>query len=71
MKYYSVDRIEEDIAVLVDDQGEALEILLSQLPAEVKEGTVVSIFDGAYVIEQHETDRRRQEVQSLIDDLFV
>ena len=70
MKRYSVDRIVEKTAVLVDDDGNTKEVSVSSLPSAVKESDIL-IFDGTdYRINEEETKIKKEEVRSLIDSLF-
>ena len=70
MKQYSVDRIVGGIAVLTDDNGAVKEVPCKDLPAEVKEGDILS-FDGeCYRLEAEKTADKKEEVKRLIDALF-
>lgn len=42
-KWYAVDRLEGDRAVLISDDGERVELPTGSLPFRVKEGTVVRV----------------------------
>lgn len=41
--FYTVDRIEGDVAVLVGDEGVALDVPLGVLPVRVREGLVLRV----------------------------
>lgn len=70
MKYFSIDRIVDSVAVLIDDNGETQCISLEQLPSEVKAGDIL-LFDGSeYVFDFSKTEEKRKEVKTLIDQLF-
>ena len=70
MEKYSVDRIEGDFAV-VECNGEFVEIALSQLPQEVKEGCILIKDDnGAYYIDKDETGKIKQALFELQNSLF-
>ena len=66
---YSVDRIEGDVAVLVDDDGHSVPVPVSQLPASVISGDVLRLQDGIYELDRTETDARRSFVLSLQDKI--
>ena len=66
---YSVDRVEGDIVVLVDDDGYSHPISSQDLPADVCGGDVLILQDGVYVRDQEETQSRRSYVQSLQEKL--
>lgn len=70
MKYFSIDRIIDAVAVLIDDNGEKQCISLKQLPSDVKAGDIL-IFDGnKYVFDPSKTEEKRKEAKALIDQLF-
>lgn len=66
---FSVDRIEGDVAVLVDDDGHSVSIPVSQLPASIRCGDVLCLQDGIYEFDCAETDTRRSLVLSLQDKI--
>ena len=43
MPYFTVDRIEGEMAVLVGDDGRTIEVARSALPAACHEGTVLQV----------------------------
>lgn len=66
---YSVDRLEENIVVLVEENGTLKDVSKYELP-QVREGDIL-LFDGeTYLLDLDETEKKRQESQSLIDALF-
>ena len=66
---YSVDRIESDLAVLVDDNGQSVSVPVSQLPASIRCGDVLCLQDGIYEFDCASTDTRRSLVLSLQDKI--
>lgn len=62
---YSVDRVENGIAVLVDDQGDSHPVSLADLPEDIHCGDVVCLQDGVYLRDDEETQARRAYVLSL------
>lgn len=66
---YSVDRIEGDVAVLVDDTGHSVPVPVSQLPASICVGDVLRLRNGIYEPDRAETDARRSLVLSLQDKI--
>jgi hypothetical protein len=42
-RYYAVDRIEDDLVVLIDDHGTGLVVPDSRLPAGAREGQVFTV----------------------------
>ena len=67
---WSVDRIENGIAVLEDDHRMRKAVSLDQLPVDVTEGDVLVVQDGNYVVDQQETNRRREQAFQLQQRLF-
>ena len=65
----SVDRIENDIAVLECEDRIMRMIPLSLLPSGLKEGDMLLERGGKYTIDQDETSRRREYNKSLFDRL--
>ena len=70
MSFFSVDRFEEDFAVLVDENGVASSVKRDALPSEIKEGSVLSYVDGKYSIDKNEEKRRRKRILSLQNKIF-
>lgn len=64
-----VDRISEGIAVIED--GEIyFEVPAEKLSEDVSEGDAVELIDGIYVKNKDETDRRRNEIIKLQNELW-
>lgn len=70
MKIYSLDRIEEDYVVLVDDDGERMELKRSRLPASVREGSIIIYEAGVYRVDSKTTGKRRRNNVELKNRLF-
>ena len=76
-EFYSVDRIEGELAILVGDSGEEHSVQLHQLPGGTTEGTVLRVMrdaDGRLAwqsaqIDQAEAKRRTQEAEDLLNKL--
>ncbi len=72
-RYYAVDRINGQIAVLADDEGRNVALPLARLPKGVKTGSVLSIrLDKAETpswssaeIDEEEARRRSAEAERL------
>jgi len=71
MAAYTVDRIDEGIAVLItlacDDK---LRIRAAELPAGTKEGDVVRYHDGSWFLDREETWRRKDGVAAILKRLI-
>ncbi len=70
-EYWSIDRFEDDIAIAINDRGEELKLIAKILPQNCKEGDVLYYNGTSYQIDGDETQKRRDEVLSLLDDLFI
>ncbi len=64
-----IDRIEGDFAV-VENEGIMLDIPLSQLPCDVKEGDIVTFSNGVYIVDNKTADEQRAEISVRLDKLF-
>lgn len=68
---YIVDRIEDGIAVLEDDNLNRREVPEKLLPPDTEEGSVLnSNTDGTFILNKEETDRRRKRLFNLQQNLF-
>jgi len=76
-KFYAVDRLDRRRAVLVGDSGDEVTVARTDLPAAVKEGTVLRVpldREGdldwpAARIDVEESESRRREAERLIREL--
>lgn len=68
---YVVDRIEEEFAVLEDENCEMTNVKLCELGIEVSEGDVLQ-FDGSeYFIDVEAKQEIEERISDLVDELFV
>lgn len=68
---YIIDRFEGDIAVLErQSDGEMIDIAKSKLPENAKVGAVIKYDGEKYGVDENETQRLRDEVRKMQDDLF-
>ena len=67
----SVDRIENNYVVCVNDNGELFDIELSLIYGEIKEGDILTFDNGKYIIDKGKTESEREEIRALQDDLFI
>ena len=66
---YSLDRIEGEVAVLVEDGGAIVEVLVSELPPIPAEGKMYREIDGRFVEDASAEESRRATVRALQDRL--
>ncbi|MFA2567616.1 DUF3006 domain-containing protein [Bacillus wiedmannii] len=64
-----IDRFEGALAV-IEINNITIDVPRSKLPSNVKEGDILIIENDTYTIDKNETDKRRCEIQNLIDKLF-
>ncbi len=75
--FYSVDRLERAVAVLVGDDGVGLDVLKKSLPVKVHEGIVLRVRLGgdgkpdwsSATIDDAERERRLQEARDRLERL--
>ena len=70
MTTFSLDRIEEGIAVCESEDGEVLHVRAQSLPTGVREGSLLSFSDGQWTLLEAQTDRVRQKLFQLQESLF-
>ena len=65
-----VDRIEENIAVLEQKvTKEKKEIDITTLPFSVHEGSLLSLKEGKYILEEENKRKRRKEIEERFKKL--
>ena len=76
--FFAVDRLEgNNIAVLVSDKGETIDMPRVELPAGVREGSVLRVRFGAQnlpdwssaVIDKEEEEWRLKEAKDILDEM--
>ncbi len=65
-----VDRLEGALAVCEMDDNSMQNIALTELPAGVKEGDVLAVENGAYVIDAKQTKARSERIAQKMNRLF-
>ena len=71
MKYYSVDRFENEYALLQDDEKNIVEILIKDIPYCAKEGDIISIDkNGNMQFQPQLTQQIRQRAFELQNSLW-
>lgn len=68
---YIIDRFEENYAVCEDENRQMINIEREKIPAEAKEGHVLIQKGDEYFIDLEETNRRKEKIQRLMDDLWT
>lgn len=70
MKYYVLDRIEGETAILLSDGGDVRELPAASLPCSAAEGDVLIWGDGGFSIDREETARRRAAADGRLSRLL-
>lgn len=68
---YSVDRIEDGIAVCEDENGKSVNFEVAGLPKGIKEGDLFSVTDDKFEILTEETSDRRKKMAELQKSIFT
>lgn len=67
---YSVDRIEENIAILVNcEDGTVVEASLEEIGFKVSEGNILGLLNGKYFWDENLEASKRQEIQERFERL--
>ena len=64
-----IDRFEENCAVLETDKGTAV-ISRSELPDTAREGDILELRSGSYIINKAETRKRRRLISSKLGSII-
>jgi Protein of unknown function (DUF3006) len=67
---YIIDRFEGDLAVCEAEDGKMVDIEKSKLPKNAEVGDVIILENGHFRVNKDETDRRRKEIEDLMNELF-
>ena len=67
---YSVERIEENIALCEDDLGKTIKLRLDELPENIREGDIIVHTENGYTIDSDETSVRRKKMAEMQKKLF-
>lgn len=71
MEWIVIDRLEEGIAICEKDNKQKREIPKDKLPLDVKEGDVLRVQEnGVFQLDKEETERRKQEIQVILQSLL-
>lgn len=65
-----IDRFEENYAVCEKEDRTMINLEKSLLPKEAKEGDVLVLQDGTISIDKYATQKRKNEINDLMEDLW-
>ncbi|MFU0824505.1 DUF3006 domain-containing protein [Clostridium sp.] len=66
----TIDRFEEEFAVVELESGKMKNIKRSLIPKDAKEGDVLNIEEDSITIDYEETEKRKKEIEEMTKDLF-
>ncbi len=67
---YAVDRIDENIATIENiTNKEKKEVSLELLPKNVKEGSIITLEGGTYILNSNEEEARRKIIEEKLNRL--
>jgi CHAD domain-containing protein len=72
--YYTVDRIEEDFAVLIDENGAAVSLklaVLSDNTANIRENDILKFENGVYSADIEKTEQTKKDMTKRINKVFL
>lgn len=64
-----IDRFEGDL-VVIEINEETIDVPRDNIPSDAREGDVLTINGNVYTIDKNETNKRKREIQELMDKLF-
>lgn len=68
---FSIDRFENNFAVCENrETGEMVNIPITNLPENAKEGSILKFENGKYILDIESTKKEQQEIKNLVDNLF-
>jgi len=71
MKYLSIDRIDNELAICEDELGEKHEISISKLPPEIKEGDILTLdYTKKWIINHKITISRKHYINILRNKIY-
>ena len=70
MMKYSVERIEENVALCEDDLGKTVKLRLDELSENIREGDIIVRTENGYTIDSDETSVRRKKMAEMQKKLF-
>lgn len=67
---YAIDRIENNIAILENiETKEKINISISLLPSNIKEGNILLYKDNIYILDETEEETRRTRIMDKFNKL--
>ena len=71
MKRYIVDRIEENVAVLQNNETKQIKnINIEELPEEIKDGTVLKCINGKFFLDKETEEEISKRIEEKMNRLW-
>lgn len=67
---FVIDRIEEGIAVVMDDENNAMKLKANEIKGNVRDGAVVICKDDKWIVDDEETQKRTEKMRARLNRLF-
>lgn len=68
---FSIDRFEGDFAICENKEtNEIINIHRSLIPENCKEGDILKLENGVYIIDKVSTNTEQNEIKSMVNNLF-
>ncbi|MDF2521053.1 MAG: pyruvate kinase [Clostridia bacterium] len=67
---YIIDRFEENYAVCETEQSEYIYIERNKLPKDAREGDIIVQEESVYTVDLIETEKRKERIKKLADELW-
>ena len=67
---YTVERIEDNVVVLEDENGNLLEVSLRLLPENIKSGNILLFENNSYNLINTANEERRKRIKEKYQQLF-
>lgn len=67
---FVIDRFEGEYAICEKESGELLKMERSKFPSEASEGDVITIDKNIITIDRNETQKRKEKIEKLMDELW-
>lgn len=67
---FVIDRIEEGIAVILDDKNKTFKIRINEIEGNVRDGAVVVNDNNRWTVDDEETNKRKEDMRARLNRLF-
>ncbi|MDO4301331.1 MAG: DUF3006 domain-containing protein [Clostridia bacterium] len=67
---FVIDRIEEGIAVIMDEENKTLKLNADEIDGNVRDGSVVVYENDKWRVDEEETKNRKEKMRKRLNKLF-